>query len=102
MTTENDLQARSGAACEICAATTDLAVYEVPPTSDGSADQAVLLCGTCRAQIGGEAEIGRTEGGIGPLRVALHCNFNTGIGVRNQVPLAPALAPTLARALPKP
>ena len=57
MTTENDLLARSGAACEICAATTDLAVYEVPPTSDGSADQAVLLCGTCRAQIGGEAEI---------------------------------------------
>jgi len=31
-----------------------------------------------------EAELGRTEGGIGPLRVALHCNLNTGIGVRNQ------------------
>lgn len=31
-----------------------------------------------------EAELGRTEGGIGPLRVALHCNLNTGVGVRNQ------------------
>ena len=24
-----------------------------------------------------EAELGRTEGGIGPLRLALHCNLNT-------------------------
>ena len=31
-----------------------------------------------------EAEIGRSEGGVGPLRVALHCNFNTGLGFRNQ------------------
>ena len=30
-----------------------------------------------------EAEVGRTEGGVGPLRVALHLNVNTGVGFRN-------------------
>jgi protein PhnA len=51
MTAESDLLARGGSACELCAAAEDLAVYEVPPASDGSADQSVLLCGTCRAGV---------------------------------------------------
>ena len=55
MTTETDLFERSGSACELCAATSDLAVYEVPPSSDGSADQCVLLCPTCRDQADGTA-----------------------------------------------
>ncbi|PIW25936.1 MAG: PhnA protein [Rhodospirillales bacterium CG15_BIG_FIL_POST_REV_8_21_14_020_66_15] len=53
MTTESDLFARSGAACELCAATDGLAVYEVPPASDGAADRCVLLCAACRAQVDG-------------------------------------------------
>ena len=51
MSTETDLQERSGCTCELCVATEGLAVYEVPPTSDGTADEAVLLCGTCREQL---------------------------------------------------
>ena len=51
MSTEQALMARSASKCELCGATDNLAVYEVPPTSDGSADQCVLLCQTCREQI---------------------------------------------------
>jgi protein PhnA len=51
MSTEQELHARSGSKCELCGATENLGVYEVPPTSDGSADQSVLLCDTCRGQI---------------------------------------------------
>jgi len=51
MSTENELQARSESQCELCRATEGLEVYEVPPSSDGSADQSVLLCATCRDQI---------------------------------------------------
>ncbi len=51
MTTEQALQERSGSKCELCGATDGLGVYEVPPASDGSAEQSVLLCHTCREQI---------------------------------------------------
>jgi len=51
MTVEQQLQDRAGSKCELCGATDALAVYEVPPESDGAADQAALLCATCRAQI---------------------------------------------------
>ncbi len=51
MSTETELQARSESKCELCAATDNLAVYEVPPASDGGADQCVLICGICREQI---------------------------------------------------
>jgi len=51
MTTEQALHARSESKCELCAATDGLAVYEVPPSSDGSAEQCVLLCETCCDQI---------------------------------------------------
>ena len=51
MSTEQALHARSNSKCELCGATEGLSVYEVPPTSDGSADQSVLLCHTCREQI---------------------------------------------------
>jgi len=51
MSTETELQARSESKCELCGATDNLEVYEIPPTSDGTADQSVLLCKTCREQI---------------------------------------------------
>lgn len=51
MNTEQALHARSGSTCELCGATTDLDVYEVPPATDGSAEHCVLLCATCREQI---------------------------------------------------
>lgn len=46
-----DLQSRASSKCELCSADNDLAVYEIPPESNGHADQCVLVCGTCLSQI---------------------------------------------------
>ncbi len=50
MNIQEALMIRSGGVCELCSDTNDLSVYEVPP-SDGSAEQSILLCGTCLEQI---------------------------------------------------
>lgn len=51
MSTEQALIERSESKCELCGASENLQPYAVPPDSDGSADQSVLLCNTCREQI---------------------------------------------------
>jgi len=51
MSTEDELQARSESKCELCSNPENLSVYEVPPVSDASADQCVLICKTCYEQI---------------------------------------------------
>jgi len=51
MSTEQALLERSESKCELCRATDNLQPYEVPPASDGGADQSLLLCGACREQI---------------------------------------------------
>lgn len=51
MSTEQTLHARSESKCELCGATDNLGVYEIPPHSDGSAEKSILLCETCREQI---------------------------------------------------
>ena len=51
MSVEKRLRERSESKCELCASTDELGVYEVPPESDGSADQCVLICANCRGQI---------------------------------------------------
>ena len=51
MSTEQALKARSESKCELCGATDDLAVYEIPPSSLGNADDSVLICETCSGQI---------------------------------------------------
>jgi protein PhnA len=51
MSIEKELQERSGSTCELCSATENLSVYNIPPNSDGSADQSLLVCATCNAQI---------------------------------------------------
>ncbi len=51
MTTENTLHARSESKCELCSSTENLITYEIPPNSDGSADQSILICNTCHEQI---------------------------------------------------
>ena len=51
MSTEQTLMQRGDSSCELCTADNNLSVYEVPPTSDGSADQAILVCQTCQDQI---------------------------------------------------
>jgi len=50
MSIETELQARSESKCELCGAEENLGVYEVAP-SDGTADQCILICDTCREQI---------------------------------------------------
>ena len=51
MTTKQLLLSRSESKCELCAATDDLSVYNVPPHSDDNADTCVLICGVCHEQI---------------------------------------------------
>ena len=51
MSTETELQTRSESKCELCSVTESLVVYAVPPDSDGTVDQCVLICETCREQI---------------------------------------------------
>lgn len=51
MSTEQDLQTRSESRCELCGATENLVVYEVPPEANDDADKCVLVCDTCYGQI---------------------------------------------------
>lgn len=51
MSTEQALHTRSNSKCELCGNTENLHVYEIPPDSDGSIDQSILLCSTCQDQI---------------------------------------------------
>ena len=45
-----ELKQRADDKCELCGSTEGLEAYEVAP-SDGSAEQSVLICGTCKSQI---------------------------------------------------
>ena len=51
MNTEQTLRARSDAKCELCGATGETGVFEVPFAPDDSAESCVLLCETCDAQV---------------------------------------------------
>ncbi|VAW79533.1 Protein PhnA [hydrothermal vent metagenome] len=51
MSIEFELRSRSQNKCELCSATKSLSVYEVPPYSDGSLEQILLICKTCSTQI---------------------------------------------------
>lgn len=61
MTIETALRERSDSKCELCGAGDGLEVFEVAggPATDGvaGADAAVLICGTCRAQIDGTQDV---------------------------------------------
>ena len=51
MSIEQELQTRSESKCELCSATENLEVYEVPASPDNGTDSCVLICATCRQQI---------------------------------------------------
>jgi len=51
MSIEKELIERSGSKCELCSATENLQVYEVPPISSGGLDGSLLACSTCIEQI---------------------------------------------------
>ncbi|MFT5750079.1 MAG: protein PhnA [Ancylomarina sp.] len=51
MSVLKELQARSGSICELCGATDNLNVYEVPPATKEGSDKCLLLCSTCSEQL---------------------------------------------------
>ena len=51
MSTEKELHTRSSSKCELCSATDNLNIYQVPPNSNDTAEQCILLCATCQQQI---------------------------------------------------
>jgi len=57
MAAQQALEQRSNNCCELCASTTNLSVYPVPPTSDLSAQQSILVCSTCLTQIEGKEDL---------------------------------------------
>ena len=51
MSLEKELETRSGSKCELCGATDELKIYEVPPKYNVKAADCVLVCGKCLVQI---------------------------------------------------
>ena len=57
MSLEQTLLQRGNNACELCKSTDNLSVYDVPPTSDRTADDAIMVCGKCLAQLEKKEEL---------------------------------------------
>ncbi len=51
MSLEIELKNRSESKCELCSATDDLNVYQIPPEVEANIDNSVLLCQNCIEQI---------------------------------------------------
>ena len=47
----SELMHRAGSKCELCASEDDLGVHSVLPLRDRDAEDRVLLCSLCRAQV---------------------------------------------------
>ena len=61
MKTEDVLRQRSGNTCELCKSTQNLSVYEVPPEDQANADNSILVCDTCLAQIEKKVELNNSH-----------------------------------------
>lgn len=57
MKLEEQLKQRSGNQCELCKSGDPLKIYEVTPQPHSNADDTILICDTCRAQIEKKAEL---------------------------------------------
>ncbi len=51
MSIEKELEKRSQSKCELCSASENLKVYEVPPSSNLNAEKHILICENCKEQI---------------------------------------------------
>ncbi len=51
MKLEQTLRQRSSGSCELCAATGDLFVYNVPPQDQENTDNSILVCNKCLQQV---------------------------------------------------
>jgi protein PhnA len=57
MTQDEQLLKRSDNKCELCQSGNKVKIYEVPPPSNSHADNAIVICDTCLAQIEKKAEL---------------------------------------------
>ncbi len=57
MNIEKDLAARSGSVCELCGASNELSVYEVPFSPSNTIEHCIYICTTCKQQIEDESKI---------------------------------------------
>jgi protein PhnA len=55
------LRQRSDNTCELCKSETNLAIYEVPPQTQANADNSILICSKCLAQIEKREELNSTH-----------------------------------------
>ena len=51
MAIEEKIKARANQQCELCSSLEELAIYGVPPSTQGALDDSVLICGNCTEQI---------------------------------------------------
>ena len=61
MKLEELLLKRSGNKCELCKSTDTVQQYEVPPKTNSDADNSVMICSVCKAQIEKKAELDNTR-----------------------------------------
>lgn len=57
MSLDKDLVERSGNKCELCNGAEGLTAYVVSPKTGDSADDAVLVCGTCNEQLNDDEKV---------------------------------------------
>lgn len=57
MSLQKTLEDRSGYACELCTATENLTVYEVPPKENKNDYETILICENCLNQVEGSTEM---------------------------------------------
>ena len=57
MKLEEILIKRSENKCELCKSENDVTVYEVPPTSNTTEENCIMICSACRAQIEKKEEL---------------------------------------------
>lgn len=55
------LRQRSNNTCELCKSETNVALYEVPPQGQSNADNTILICSKCLAQIEKREELNSTH-----------------------------------------
>jgi protein PhnA len=54
---EKTLAARSNNCCEVCASTSALSVYALPPSSDGNSEDSIYACAICVGQLNKQAPL---------------------------------------------
>jgi len=57
MSIEKTLIERSNNQCELCHATDNLCVYEVPPVTEAHSDKCIYTCQVCKSQIESDVEL---------------------------------------------